>query len=82
MAQLLEWKAKDNKLFKYTLLLMKDVQLHPFTGGMGRTENLKGNGKEASKRSTNRYPDGDRLSYFLENNIVTFVACIGHYKFH
>lgn len=82
MAQLLEWKAKDNKLFKYTLLLMKDVQLHPFTGGMGRTENLKGNGKEASKRITNRYPDGDRLSYFLENNIVTFVACIGHYKFH
>jgi Txe/YoeB family toxin of Txe-Axe toxin-antitoxin module len=82
MTQLLEWKAKDNKLFKYTLLLMKDVQLHPFTGGMGRTENLKYNGKEASKRITNRYPDGDRLSYFLENNIVTFVACKGHYKFH
>lgn len=82
MTQLLEWKAKNDKLFKHTLLLMKDVQIHPFTGGMGRTENLKYNGKEASKRITNRYPDGDRLSYFLENNIVTFVACKGHYKFH
>jgi len=80
--QLFEWKKEDFKTFKYTLILMKDVQLHPFTGGMGQTENLKNRGKEASKRITNRYPEGDRLSYFLEKNNVTFMACKGHYKFH
>ena len=78
----MDWKKKDLKLFKHTLVLMKDVQMHPFSGGMGQTENLKHRGKEASKRITNRYPDGDRLSYYVENNIVTFLACQGHYTFH
>ena len=82
MAQFLNWKNDDFETFKYILLLMKDVQIHPFTGGMGQTENLKGRGKEASKRVTNSYPDGDRLSYSVENNIVTFIACKGHYEFH
>lgn len=82
MKQFLNWKSDNFETFKYLLLLMKDVQIHPFTGGMGQTENLKGRGKEASKRITNSYPDGDRLSYTLENNIVTFIACKGHYEFH
>lgn len=82
MAELLNWKENNEKIFKYILLLMKDVEIHPFTGGMGQTENLKYKGKENSKRITNTYPDGDRLSYFLENDTVTFVACKGHYKFH
>lgn len=82
MKQLLSWKTNDFETFKYLLLLMKDVQIHPFTGGMGQTENLKGRGKEASKRVTNSYPNGDRLSYTVENNIVTFIACKGHYEFH
>lgn len=82
MSQFLNWKNYDLEIFKYLLLLMKDVQIHPFTGGMGRTENLKGRGKEASKRLTNSYPDGDRLSYTVDNNVVTFIACKGHYKFH
>lgn len=80
--QLMDWKVENPKLYKYTLALMKDVELHPFTGGMGQTENLKNRGKEASKRISNSYPDGDRLSYTLENNVVTFIACKGHYKFH
>jgi Txe/YoeB family toxin of Txe-Axe toxin-antitoxin module len=80
--QFFSWKTEDFKTFKYLLLLMKDVQIHPFTGGMGQTENLIGRGKEASKRITNSYPDGDRLSYTVENNIVTFLACKGHYAFH
>lgn len=82
LAQLLEWKDNEYKLFQYTLALMKDVELHPFTGGMGQTENLKNRGKEASKRITNRFPDGDRLSYVIEDDVVTFIACKGHYKFH
>lgn len=80
--QLMRWKEENQKLYKYTLALMKDVELHPFTGGMGQTENLKNRGKEASKRISNSYPDGDRLSYTLENNVVTFIACKGHYRFH
>ncbi len=75
---LLEWKNHDMKLFRRILSLMKDVELHPFVGGMGQTENLKHKGKEASKRIN----QADRLSYALENNTVTFVACKGHYNFH
>ncbi|MEO8712449.1 MAG: type II toxin-antitoxin system YoeB family toxin [Parafilimonas sp.] len=78
MQQFLEWKVTDMNAFKYILLLMKDVELHPFTGGRGRTENLKNRGKEASKRINIT----DRLSYSIENNIVTFIACKGHYEFH
>jgi Txe/YoeB family toxin of Txe-Axe toxin-antitoxin module len=78
MLQFFEWKNEHFENFKYLLLLMKDVQLHPFTGGLGQTENLRGRGKEASKRVTNP----DRLSYTLEKNIVTFIACKGHYDFH
>jgi len=81
-AELMEWKEQEIKIYSYTLALMKDVELHPFTGGMGRTENLKNRGKEASKRITNRYPDGDRLSYSIENNELLFIACKGHYNFH
>lgn len=82
MTQLLYWKNTDFGTFKYVLLLMKDVQHNPFTGGMGQTENLKNRGKEASKRISNSYPDGHRLSYTVEANNVTFIACKGHYEFH
>ncbi len=78
LEQLFEWKENDIDSFKYILLLMKDVELHPFTGGRGQTENLRNRGKEASKRINNR----DRLSYTIENNIVTYLACKGHYDFH
>ncbi len=82
MEQLFSWKEKDFDVFRYILLLMKDVELHPFTGGRGQTENLKNRGKEASKRINNVYPNADRLSYIIENNVVTFLACEGHYTFH
>ncbi|WP_377099185.1 type II toxin-antitoxin system YoeB family toxin [Mucilaginibacter calamicampi] len=78
MAQFLDWKENDIDTFRYLLQLMKDVELHPFNGGLGKTENLKYRGKEASKRITH----GDRLSYCIVNNTVTFLACKGHYEFH
>jgi Txe/YoeB family toxin of Txe-Axe toxin-antitoxin module len=78
LQQFFEWKENDIDSFKYLLLLMKDVELHPFTGGRGRTENLKNRGKEASKRINIT----DRLSYSIENNVVSFIACKGHYEFH
>lgn len=76
--ELIEWKNNEHKIYQRTLELMKDVELHPFRDGMGKTENLKNRGKEASKRITIR----DRLSYEIENNVVTFIACKGHYEFH
>jgi Txe/YoeB family toxin of Txe-Axe toxin-antitoxin module len=78
MQQLFDWKNNDMNSFKYVLILMKDVELHPFTGGRGQTENLKNRGKEASKRINII----DRLSYTIDNNIVTYLACKGHYAFH
>jgi len=78
LTQFLEWKNNNQKTYKHLLSLMKDVELHPFTGGIGQTENLKNRGKEASKRISQT----DRLSYALENNILTFIACKGHYEFH
>ncbi len=76
--QLLVWKDQDSETFKRLLNLMKDVEANPFTGGLGQTENLKGRGKEASKRIN----ISNRLSYSVENDNVTFIACIGHYLFH
>ncbi len=76
--QLLVWKKSEHKVYQHIIELMRDIEIHPFTGGMGQTENLKNRGKEASKRVTNR----DRLSYKIENNTVTFIACKGHYNFH
>lgn len=76
--ELIKWKNNEYKIYQRILALMKDVALHPFIGGMGKTENLRNRGKEASKRITS----GDRLSYEIENNVVTFIACRGHYEFH
>ncbi len=78
MEQFLEWKNSDFEQFKYLLLLMRDTHEHPFSGGMGQTENLSYRGKEASKRVTQE----DRLSYTLEKDHLTFIACKGHYDFH
>lgn len=78
MEQLIQWKTEKVDTFRNVLLLMKDVELHPFSGGMGQTENLKNRGKEASKRIT----INDRLSYTITNNNINFIACKGHYTFH
>jgi len=76
--EMLEWKTTHFKLYNRILRLMIDVEFHPFSGGMGKTENLSNNGKECSKRIN----EFDRLSYSLESDVVTFFSCKGHYKFH
>lgn len=80
MAQLFEWKNANNQIFKKILSLMKDVEMFPFTGGIGQTEVLKHGSGQSSKRITNKYPDGDRLSYKIEDNCVTYISCKGHYE--
>ncbi len=78
LKQFYDWKCEDFEFFKHLLLLMKDIEEHPFSGGIGQTENLKYRGKEASKRIN----INDRLSYSISDNVVTFIACKGHYQFH
>jgi len=78
MTHLFTWKRTNLDKFKYVLRLMKDVETSPFAGGLGRTENLKNRGKEASKRITIT----DRLSYVIENDVISFISCSGHYEFH
>lgn len=77
-SQLMEWKRNDEITYRHILRLMRDVEPHPFAGGLGKTENLKNLGKEAAKRISQR----DRLSYSIENDQVLFIACKGHYDFH
>lgn len=72
--KLLEWKGEDTDTFKRLLDLMKDVEEHPFTGGIGKTESLKYTDR-ASKRITHE----DRLVYSLHSNVVTFIDCKTHY---
>ncbi|MBS1532131.1 MAG: type II toxin-antitoxin system YoeB family toxin [Bacteroidetes bacterium] len=78
IGQFKEWRDEDFDSLKYLLLLMKDIEVHPFSGGMGQTENLLNRGKEASKRINIT----DRLSYVVEKNNVHLISCKGHYDFH
>jgi Txe/YoeB family toxin of toxin-antitoxin system len=76
---LMYWK-KENKLLYIRLhILLKDVEVHPFTGGMGKTEALKGTSGRASKRLN----DEHRIQYSLsgrdENKIITIYRCKEHY---
>lgn len=75
--QLLVWKDQDSETFERLLDLMKDVEEHPFTGGLGKTESLK-----YSDRASKRITHGDRLIYSLQNNVVTFFECKTHYGDH
>jgi len=78
LEELEDWKKSNPKVYHRLLTLMKDVEANPFSGGLGKTENLVHKEKEASKRITH----SDRLSYTLEKDIVTFISCKGHYTFH
>ncbi len=73
--QFYELKSTDAERFKKLIDLMKDVETHPFTGGLGKTEALK-HSEKASKRSSH----GDRLVYSLKDDTVTFFECKTHYR--
>ncbi len=74
ITELFEWKTNDLVLFDRILLLMEDVEEHPFTGGLGQTENLQHGNTECWKRITREH----RLVYTLINDVVTFISCKGH----
>jgi len=74
---LLYWKGNDKELYARLHLLLKDIELNPFTGGLGKTEVLKQNLSGcASKRLTGEH----RIVYSLKSDIVTIYSCKGHYE--
>ena len=69
------WNLENFELYERLLELLSDIQLHPFTGGLGKTEVLKNQSGIASKRLTHE----DRVTYSLKNNEIKILACKGHY---
>lgn len=73
----LYWQIQDKKTLKRINNLIKDIQRNAFTG-IGKPEPLKNN---LSGWWSRRIDDnGNRIVYFVENNIVHIVACKGHYE--
>lgn len=72
----LNWKNSNRGLYLRLFDLLDDIPENPFTGGIGETEVLKYMSGVASKRINL----ANRLTYKLENNTTTILACSGHYN--
>lgn len=76
---LMYWKQQDKELYKKLHLLLKDIEMNPFVGGLGKTEPLK-----YKKGHSKRLNDEHRVQYDLgganENKIITIFRCKEHYK--
>lgn len=73
--ELLYWKAENQALYFRLHVLLKDIRFNPVTGGLGKTESLKGTGGQASKRLNSEH----RIVYSLQGEVVTVYRCKGHY---
>lgn len=69
------WKNKRSEYLETIYELLTDIPEHPYTGGKGKTEALRGS-KNASKRITG----GDRVLYQLQGDAIIIHRCRGHYK--
>lgn len=72
---LLYWKTKNQTLYLRLHVLLRDIEISPFTGGLGKTESLKGTSGRASKRLDSEH----RIVYSLKGEMVTVYRCKGHY---
>lgn len=71
----LNWKQQNQGLYNRLFDLFYDILLNPFMNGIGETEVLRHMNGVASKRINQAH----RVTYRLENNRVTILACSGHY---
>lgn len=71
----LDWKNSNRGLYDRLYDLLDDIPLNPFTGGIGETEVLRHMNGVASKRINQAH----RVTYRLEGNTTTILACSGHY---
>ncbi len=73
----LYWQGQDKKTLKRINKLIKDICRNPFEG-IGKPEPLKEN---LSGLWSRRIDDnGNRIVYFVENDIVCIIACKTHYE--
>lgn len=70
-----EWQRTDKVILKRINELIKDARRDPF-GGIGKPEPLK---HDLSGLWSRRINETDRLTYFMENDILVIVSCKGHY---
>jgi len=75
---LISWFYDDIRFQKRIKKLIDDIELHPFSGGLGHTETLAGTGGKASKRIVGR----DRIVYTYTNEKTIIHQCRGHYEDH
>lgn len=66
----------DKATLKRINELIKDARRDPYSS-IGKPEPLKHNLSGLWSRHIN---ETDRLTYFLENDALVIVACIGHYN--
>lgn len=71
----LDWKNSNRGLYDRLFDLLDDIAKNPFTGGIGETEVLRHMSGVASKRINQAH----RVTYKLEGNTTTILACSGHY---
>ena len=71
------WQGQDKKTLKRVNKLLMDISRNPFDG-IGKHEPLKGN---LSGLWSRRIDDnGNRIVYYISNDIVHIIACKGHYE--
>ena len=73
---LISWYYDDIRYQMRIKKLIADIVAHPFTGGMGHTEVLAGQGGRASKRIVGT----DRLMYTYTDEKIIIHQCKGHYE--
>ena len=71
------WQNYDRKNLKRINQLIRDIIRNP-SDGIGKPEPLKGN---LSGLWSRRIDDnGNRIVYYISNDIVHIIACKGHYE--
>lgn len=70
-----QWQRTDRVALRRINELIKEARRDPY-GGIGKPEPLK---HSLSGLWSRRINETDRLTYFVENDILVIVGCKGHY---
>lgn len=72
----LYWQQHDKQMLKKLNAMIKDIQRGGYSG-LGKAEPLRGNLSGLWSRRIDR---GNRIVYFIENDMIYIVSCKGHYE--
>lgn len=70
-----KWLQTDKAVIKRINELVKDARRNPFSG-IGKPEPLK---HDLTGLWSRRINDTDRLTYYMEGDVLVIVGCKGHY---